>query len=89
MDKKDCGYYAVWAETESFDEVLVSPVMIGDHLPANIMRALRKVGQTGYCMTMGHLPANNMRALRKVGQIKYWLLFDSGSPAYKYYDDHQ
>ena len=43
MDKKECGYYAVWAETESFDEVLVSPVMVVDHLPANVMRALRKV----------------------------------------------
>ncbi|XP_072046452.1 uncharacterized protein [Amphiura filiformis] len=43
MDKKDCGYYAVWAETESFDEVLVSPVMIGDHLPPNVIRALRKM----------------------------------------------
>ena len=43
MDKKDCGYYAIWADTEAFDEVLISPVMVGDHLPANVMRALRKV----------------------------------------------
>ena len=28
---------------KSFDELLVSPVMVVDQLPANVMRALRKV----------------------------------------------
>ncbi|XP_070577042.1 diacylglycerol lipase-alpha-like [Ptychodera flava] len=35
-------YHALWAENTAFDEVLVSPVMVNDHLPYNVMDALEK-----------------------------------------------
>jgi len=38
-----CGaveYRAVWAEPESFDEILVGAGMISDHLPDTVQRAL-------------------------------------------------
>lgn len=36
-------YQAIWADTKSFDEVIVSPTMINDHMPDNVMDALEKV----------------------------------------------
>ncbi|XP_069107342.1 diacylglycerol lipase-alpha-like [Argopecten irradians] len=46
--KRLCGsgepvFQAVWAHNTSFDEVLVSPTMINDHMPDNVMDALEKV----------------------------------------------
>ena len=46
--RKLCGegepvYQAIWAQTTSFDEVLVSPTMINDHMPDKVMDALEKV----------------------------------------------
>jgi len=38
-----CGavqYSAVWAEPESFDEILVGAGMVSDHLPDTVLRAL-------------------------------------------------
>ncbi|XP_078000064.1 diacylglycerol lipase-alpha-like [Glandiceps talaboti] len=35
-------YHALWVENTSFDEVLVSPVMLNDHLPYNVQDALEK-----------------------------------------------
>ena len=45
---KLCGgqepvYQAIWAENTDFDEVLISPTMINDHMPDNVMDALLKV----------------------------------------------
>lgn len=34
---------ALWAGPCDFDEVLISPVMIQDHMPDNMLKALRKV----------------------------------------------
>ena len=36
-------YQAIWADNTSFDEVIVSPTMINDHMPDNVMDALEKV----------------------------------------------
>lgn len=36
-------YQALWAEPGDFDEVLISPVMIQDHMPDNMLEALNKV----------------------------------------------
>ncbi|XP_038072401.1 diacylglycerol lipase-alpha-like isoform X2 [Patiria miniata] len=47
LNKKDCAWFAVWRDNTAFDEVLISPVMIGDHLPKNVMSALRKCLQYG------------------------------------------
>ncbi|XP_063850553.1 diacylglycerol lipase-alpha-like isoform X2 [Scylla paramamosain] len=36
-------YQAVWRDNEEFDEVLVSPCMIQDHMPDKVLKALEKV----------------------------------------------
>ncbi|CAG5121550.1 unnamed protein product, partial [Candidula unifasciata] len=36
-------YQAVWASNGDFDEVLVSPTMVNDHMPDNVLEALEKV----------------------------------------------
>ncbi|KAF5296341.1 hypothetical protein FQA39_LY12558 [Lamprigera yunnana] len=36
-------YQAIWAENTDFDEVLISPVMIQDHMPDQLLTALNKV----------------------------------------------
>lgn len=36
-------YQALWAENIDFDEVLISPVMIQDHMPDKVLDALNKV----------------------------------------------
>ncbi|KAK3098738.1 hypothetical protein FSP39_022580 [Pinctada imbricata] len=36
-------YQAIWADNCAFDQVLVSPTMINDHMPDNVMDALEKV----------------------------------------------
>lgn len=36
-------YHAIWAGPCDFDEVLISPVMIQDHMPDNMLKALTKV----------------------------------------------
>ncbi|XP_022093969.1 sn1-specific diacylglycerol lipase alpha-like isoform X1 [Acanthaster planci] len=47
LDKRDCAWFAVWRDNTAFDQVLISPVMIGDHLPKNVMTALHKCLQYG------------------------------------------
>ncbi|GFN93684.1 Sn1-specific diacylglycerol lipase alpha [Plakobranchus ocellatus] len=36
-------YQAIWANNGDFDEVLVSPTMVNDHMPDNVLDALEKV----------------------------------------------
>jgi 23S rRNA A1618 N6-methylase RlmF len=36
-------YQAIWANNKDFDEVLISPRMIADHMPDNVLAALKKV----------------------------------------------
>jgi hypothetical protein len=36
-------YQAVWVENTDFDEVLISPTMVNDHMPEEVMDALQKV----------------------------------------------
>ncbi|XP_071639889.1 diacylglycerol lipase-alpha isoform X4 [Temnothorax longispinosus] len=43
LNKHDPVYQALWASPCDFDEVLISPVMIQDHMPDNMLRALNKV----------------------------------------------
>ncbi|XP_049840314.1 diacylglycerol lipase-alpha [Schistocerca gregaria] len=43
LNKHEPVYQAVWASTTDFDEVLISPVMIQDHMPDNVLDALNKV----------------------------------------------
>jgi sn1-specific diacylglycerol lipase len=43
LNKHEPVYQAVWANNTDFDEVLISPVMIQDHMPDNVLNALNKV----------------------------------------------
>ncbi|CAG9829666.1 unnamed protein product [Diabrotica balteata] len=43
LNKKDPVYQALWARNTDFDEVLISPVMIQDHMPDKVLEALNKV----------------------------------------------
>ncbi|XP_043282048.1 diacylglycerol lipase-alpha isoform X6 [Venturia canescens] len=43
LRKREPVYQALWAGPCDFDEVLISPVMIQDHMPDNMLKALNKV----------------------------------------------
>lgn len=43
LSSHDPVYQALWAENTDFDEVLISPVMIQDHMPDKVLEALNKV----------------------------------------------
>lgn len=36
-------YQALWADSADFDEVIISPAMIQDHMPDTVLAALEKV----------------------------------------------
>ena len=42
-------YQAIWADNIDFDQVLISPTMINDHMPDKVMEALEKVMYTTIC----------------------------------------
>ncbi|KAF7279477.1 hypothetical protein GWI33_007192 [Rhynchophorus ferrugineus] len=46
LSKKEPVYQALWASNTDFDEVLISPVMIQDHMPDKVLEALNKVVTT-------------------------------------------
>lgn len=46
LKKNEPVYQAIWANTTDFDEVLISPVMLQDHMPDTILSALEKVSLT-------------------------------------------
>ncbi|XP_048514816.1 diacylglycerol lipase-alpha isoform X4 [Athalia rosae] len=43
LRKREPVYQALWASPSDFDEVLISPVMIQDHMPDTMLNALNKV----------------------------------------------
>ncbi|XP_018331978.1 sn1-specific diacylglycerol lipase alpha isoform X2 [Agrilus planipennis] len=43
FSSKEPVYQALWAENTDFDEVLISPVIIQDHMPDKVVEALSKV----------------------------------------------
>lgn len=43
LTKKEPVYQALWAQNTDYDEVLISPVMIQDHMPDRVLEALSKV----------------------------------------------
>ncbi|KAK0092375.1 hypothetical protein PV326_001578 [Microctonus aethiopoides] len=45
LRKREPVYQALWAEPGDFDEVLISPVMIQDHMPDSMLKALNKVSK--------------------------------------------
>jgi len=40
---EDPTYEALWADKNDFNEVLISPTMINDHMPDNVLDAMEKV----------------------------------------------
>ncbi|CAG9814969.1 unnamed protein product [Phaedon cochleariae] len=46
LNSKEPVYQALWAANVDFDEVLISPVMIQDHMPDKVLDALNKVVTT-------------------------------------------
>ncbi|XP_065081564.1 diacylglycerol lipase-alpha isoform X2 [Ochlerotatus camptorhynchus] len=43
LKKREPVYQAIWADNTAFDEVLISPVMLQDHMPDKVLAALNKV----------------------------------------------
>lgn len=43
LRKNEPVYQALWVDNMDFDEVLISPVMIQDHMPDKVLEALEKV----------------------------------------------
>lgn len=43
LSSREPVYQALWAQNTDFDEVLISPVMIQDHMPDKVLDALNKV----------------------------------------------
>lgn len=43
VKKREPVYQAVWVDNTDFDEVLISPGMIQDHMPDKVLEALNKV----------------------------------------------
>ncbi|XP_056633606.1 diacylglycerol lipase-alpha isoform X2 [Diorhabda sublineata] len=43
LNRKGPVYQALWARNTDFDEVLISPVMVTDHMPDKLLDALNKV----------------------------------------------
>ena len=43
LKSRDPVYQAIWADNIDFDEVLISPVMLQDHMPDKVLSALKKV----------------------------------------------
>jgi sn1-specific diacylglycerol lipase len=43
INKHEPVYQAIWANNTDFDEVLISPVMLQDHMPDKVLSALNKV----------------------------------------------
>ncbi|XP_076304469.1 inactivation no afterpotential E isoform X2 [Tachypleus tridentatus] len=41
--KQNPVFQAIWADNTDFDEVLISPVMVQDHMPDKVMEALEKL----------------------------------------------
>lgn len=47
-DKMECRLKAVWADNQSFDEVLISRRMVQDHMPDMVLGALESVSRNSY-----------------------------------------
>lgn len=49
LRKREPVFQALWADPRDFDEVLISPVMIQDHMPDKMLNALKKVSPKISC----------------------------------------
>ena len=51
-------YEAIWADKRDFNEVLISPTMINDHWPDNVLDALQKVRPHAHKHTIPYAPTD-------------------------------
>lgn len=42
-NSRETTFRALWCDNKDFDEVLISPVMVQDHMPDQVLLALNKV----------------------------------------------
>lgn len=69
LSKREPVYQALWAGPCDFDEVLISPVMIQDHMPDSMLKALNKVSQAdsiivGQIKKAQHSPASRSPSVK-------------------------
>ncbi|XP_034190848.1 inactivation no afterpotential E isoform X1 [Osmia lignaria lignaria] len=75
LHKQEPVYQALWAGPCDFDEVLISPVMIQDHMPDNMLKALNKVVTTlgpakPQRLASGHASSTEASEAREVVEIQ-------------------
>ncbi|XP_015434620.1 PREDICTED: sn1-specific diacylglycerol lipase alpha [Dufourea novaeangliae] len=75
LNKREPVYQALWAGPCDFDEVLISPVMIQDHMPDNMLKALNKVVTTlgpakPQRLASGHASSTEASEAREVVEIQ-------------------
>ncbi|XP_046683149.1 diacylglycerol lipase-alpha isoform X1 [Homalodisca vitripennis] len=85
LNKHDPVYQALWANNTDFDEVLISPVMIQDHMPDKVLDALYKViTSLGPAKPQRSLNNNNnINSTQPVDTDHCQLLAGSGSPPHR------
>lgn len=44
-EQEDPTYFAIWGDNKAFNEVIISPAMLHEHLPYVVMEGLNKVTQ--------------------------------------------
>lgn len=52
-------YQAIWVDNIDFDEVLISPAMIQDHMPDTVLAALNKVSGNHFLLLLLCIELNN------------------------------
>ncbi|XP_026299974.1 sn1-specific diacylglycerol lipase alpha isoform X3 [Apis mellifera] len=75
LHKHEPVYQALWAGPCDFDEVLISPVMIQDHMPDNMLKALNKVVTTlgpvkPQRLASGHASSTEASEARETGEVQ-------------------
>ncbi|XP_076687262.1 inactivation no afterpotential E isoform X1 [Andrena cerasifolii] len=75
LNKREPVYQALWAGPCDFDEVLISPVMIQDHMPDHMLKALTKVVTTlgpakPQRLASGHASSTEASEAREVVEIQ-------------------
>lgn len=57
-EQEEPTYFAIWGDNKAFNEVIISPAMLHEHLPYVVMEGLNKVSpQAAWAMTPHQSPA--------------------------------
>lgn len=79
-EQEEPTYFAIWGDNKAFNEVIISPAMLHEHLPYVVMEGLNKVS-TGAAQALGPRPspgAGTTPALRlPTGQRALWPCFQA------------